>query len=361
VEGPYLGAGVTLDKLLPRTKLDLRAGYAFDGEYWQHLYGATYTLWAKQKLSVGLEYHDLMRTRPTIMSGSQANPTLASVTNKTDPFDYFLEKGFVATLGGKLLRRTSVSFSYTDINQYSVANSTEFSLLRDNKKHRSNPSIRDGKLRCLAVRLGFDSRRKYKYKGQERRLYTTSYLRCAIGVEVAAPNLIDNDFDFVRYWLWLRRRQRTLGLGLSTVEVYAGASDRILPPQRYFTVDFGNGLLDRNLYFKTLGETNFYGSRALMIYAFHDFGRRLFRTSGLPLVKNIPFSLYLYGGVFWTEFHGASRPAGEVSARFAERPYGELGFGLGRITPLDFRLYFTWQLTGHATNDFTVSLGTTLF
>jgi hypothetical protein len=357
VEGAYLGAGASLGKLIPNTKLRFKSGYAFSGKYWQHNYGFTYTLSERQKLTVGSEYHDEIRRRPTIISNQTANPTLMALANKTDPFDYYLERGFHVSLSSKVISRTKLTITYQDYNQYSASNNTEYSLFRETKKHRLNPGIIDGKLRSISGRLSYDLRPRWMYKGEERVYSSTSYIIFALGAEVASPSFIDNDFDFVRYYVWLYRRQRTLGLGVSRIELYAGASDKTLPPQKYFTVDFGEGLLEGQTYFKTLGETNFSGSRALVVYANHDFGRVLFRKSGLPLVKDIPFTLSIYGGAFWTDFKNHPVQPGDNHVRLARRPYSEVGFGLGRITPLHLRLYFTWQLSDYSTNNFSCSIG----
>ena len=157
------------------------------------------------------------------------------------------------------------------------------------------------------------------------------------------------------------RSQRTFGIGETRIRFYAGSSDKVLPPQRWFTVDFGHGILFGDMSFKTLGESNFSGDRAVMAYVFHDFGRYFFRMSGLPLIKHIPLSLGLFGGVFWTEFRCENSSLEGVAALVAENAYKEIGFQIGRIPPLGFQLNFTWQLSDYQTRDFTFSVGMDLF
>ncbi len=357
VEGAYLGLGASLGKLIPNTKLQLKSGYAFSGEHWQHNYGFTYTLSKRQKLKIGAEYHDEIKRRPTIISSQTANPTFLAVTNKTDPFDYYLEKGFIVTINTKIVNHTRFSVVYHDYNQHSAHNSTEYSMLRETKKHRNNPEIADGKLRSISSKFSYDSRKLSKYKGEESISWSTFYTLFSLGLETATPDLIDNDFDFARYYAGLYRRQRTFGLGTTSILVYAGASDKTLPPQRYFTVDFGEGLLEGETYFKTLGETNFSGSRALVVYANHDFGCLLFRKSKLPLIRDIPFALSVHSGVFWTDFNNHPARPGDADLRLAQKPYAELGFGVGRLPPLFFRVNFTWQLSDYGTNTFSCTIG----
>jgi hypothetical protein len=144
------------------------------------------------------------------------------------------------------------------------------------------------------------------------------------------------------YW-----SRRTTGLGLTILRLHAGSSGGILPPQKCFTVDFGHGLLYRDLSFKTLGETNFSGDRAATVYMFHDFGRILFRRSRIPLVKEIPFSLGVFGGLFWTDFENSDYVFKEYRSLFARKAYSEIGFQLGGIPPFGVEMNFTWQLSDY--------------
>jgi hypothetical protein len=150
-----------------------------------------------------------------------------------------------------------------------------------------------------------------------------------------------------------------LGLGVTTLSVYAGGSDGELPPQRYFTIDHGNGVLQDESTFSTMDARNFSGDRTAVLYLYHDFDNSLFLKSGLPLIKKIPFTLSMHGGVFWTEFKGRAYYVNpEISA---ETPYAEAGFGVGNLTPFlmpfNLGLWFTWQLSDYETNDFAMRLG----
>ena len=105
----------------------------------------------------------------------------------------------------------------------------------------------------------------------------------------------------------------------------------------------------------------------------HDFDRLLFAKSGIPVIRSLPCTFSVHGGVFWTEFvgqpaQGALRfdllaPDGERLRAFpgpylleARTPYSELGFGLGNLTPFvspfNFAARFTWQLSNYATSRF---------
>ena len=356
VEGAYIGHGGGSRYDLPRTTLTYKIGYAFDRERWQHRYGVTYRLWQRRLLDVGVSYVDDVIPVPTLIS-RRYNPTIMAITNKTDPYDYYRTRGVDIRASGKIEKHITLGVVYGDHRHYSEANHTEYSFFRDSKKHRPNPAIVEGAMRSAQVRLAFDSRSLMKLKNQEVTVGAIPMIRLEANLEFASPDLIDNDFDFVQYSLELRRQQRTLGMGLTSIRAVVGGSDRTLPPQRYFTIDFGDEFFSTEMNFKTLGETNFKGSRAAYVYARHDFGRWLFRRSGLPIVTDIPFSLILHGGAFWTDFGGHSTQPGDELVRIAPKMYSEIGFGLGRVPPLNFKLLFTWQLSDYDTNRFTFSLG----
>jgi hypothetical protein len=180
-----------------------------------------------------------------------------------------------------------------------------------------------------------------------------------VGAEYASPSFIKNDFDFRQYYVSLFTRQRLLGFGMTSLSVVWGGSDRALPPQRCFTVSMNPWAMFNGRGFQTLDTVNFGGSRVLAITGQQDFGRRLFGKSGLPLIKKIPFTMGVHGGVFWTDFAGHPSQPGDEQVTTAHRAYSELGFSVGNLTPFlapfNLRFGFTWRLSDHPANKFALS------
>ena len=83
-------------------------------------------------------------------------------------------------------------------------------------------------------------------------------------------------------------------------------------------------------------------------------GRYLFKKSHLPLIKDLPFSFSLHGGVFWSDFNSNPVNLNDDFLISAPRAYSEIGFGIGRL-PLFLKLNFTWQLSAYNTNKFSLS------
>ncbi len=361
VEGAYLGAGLTYRDLSPNVTLRGRVGHAFDRKDLQYRFGAQFRLSERQRLWVGASYHDEIVNRPRIIS-PRYNPTYLALLARLDPFDYYKEQGFSVFASTKLVNRTHFRLQYNEYDQSSADVVTEYSILNVDREQRPNPVIVDGKLRTVVAVLSYDSRPLLKRRGRDYYLQSLTSTRITAGVEIAAPGFIANDFDFKRYSLRILRRQRTFNLGITRIEAYAGFATGQLPPQRYFTVDFGRGAFFQTGGFNTLDETNFSGNRAAMLVVSHDFDQLLFRKTGLPLVKNIPFTLAVHSGVFWTDFRDhISNPGDEAVLTTALDPYVELGFGLGNltpfITPLNFAVYFSWQLTSYDTTVFEFRIG----
>lgn len=357
VEGAYLGIGRYWWDHLPRIEMEIKTGYAFSRKHWQHHYWAKYHLMDRQRLYASIGYFDRIKHRPVILSPPGFNPAYWNLLLKTDPLDYYREKGVAVTVGSLLMGKTRAWLIYRDYRQSSEINNTEYSFFERHKEYRSNPGIVDGKLRSFSTKLTYDSRGRVREKGREAIFNSQLYTRLEIGAEVASPDLVDNDFDFVRYHARLKRTGGSPLPGLTTVEVFVGGSDRALPPQKYFTVDFFYRFVGEGMVFRTVGENNFAGSRVAALYLANDFGRWLFRKSRLPLIKRIPLSVTIYGGAFWTDFRGHPAQPGDAEIKTASKAYTEIGFGIGRIPPLSLRLTFTWQLSDYDTNHFTTGLG----
>src|SRR6266581_465205 len=87
-----------------------------------------------------------------------------------------------------------------------------------------------------------------------------------LAAQMAAPELIPNDFAFRRYAFQLEHQQQTRVLGTTTITVAGGVAGHGAPPQRYFMVGFGRQLLAaEGVGFSTLARTQYAGNRALML------------------------------------------------------------------------------------------------
>ena len=359
VDGTYLGVGNTwwqIPGLVLRTKL----GYASGSDTWRYRFGATVRVSDARRLWVGGSVRDVTASRPTLVSRDY-NPTYRALLWRLDPLDYYREHGFVLTLDTKVVDFTDFELHYNDLRQSSLGMVTDYSVFSVDRLQRPNPAIVDGRLRSLSASFTYDSRPLLRSKGEDYYLQRLTSTRIRVNAEVASPGLIVDDFDFQRYSLQLERRQRTFNLGLTTITAAGGVATGRVPPQRYFTVDFGmKALTFQGGGFNTVHDQDFTGTRAVMLTLRHDFDRLLFAKSGLPLVRSVPFTLSVHGGVFWTDFVGHQPNPGDSLLVAAPRAYSEVGFGLGNLTPFlspfNLAAHFTWQLSSYPTSRFTFAL-----
>ena len=360
VEGAYLGAGWTWRDLSPDFILRAKTGYAFGSEEWQVRLGAQYRLSERRRLWIGATYSDQIVARPTIVS-SGYNPTYLALFTKLDPLNYYHEQGFTLSLSTKVVDFTQFRLQYNDSYHRSVPVVTYYSVFNSGRLVRGNQPFDDGRLRSLSASLQYDSRPLLKQKGRDFYLNTLTYTRITLGAEVTKPSLINSDFDFRRYFVRLRRRQRTFNIGLTTIDAVAAIATGTLPAQRYFTVDFGNGVFLQDGGFNTMNERNFSGNRAAMFFVHHDFDRQLFRLSRIPLIRDLPVTLSVHGGAFWTDFVNHTRKLSDDFVLTAPTAYTELGFTIGNLTPmwapLNFAAGFAWQLSSYDTSKFRFAIG----
>ncbi|HXY19073.1 MAG TPA: hypothetical protein VEH83_03680 [Gemmatimonadales bacterium] len=342
VDGTYLGAGHDWqvgDGLVLRTKL----GYGLGSETWQYEAGGRVRLSEARRTWLGWSWHDDTRSAPTLVSAGY-NPTYRALFARLDPLDYYRERGLGLTAGTDLFDLTRLEIAYLDARQSSLP----LVVFGDSTRHpiRPNPPVADGRLRSVSATLTWDSRQLRRERGTDRPLGAPAWTRVTLGAEVSAHDLLASDFSYRRWSLQIERRQRTLW-GTTTVSGAAGVATGWVPPQRYFTVDYGMEFLTfQGNGFNTLAETNYSGTRAAMVVVSHEFDR----------LAHLPFTLSVHGGAFWTGFVDHPPFPGDSLLATAPRAYTEAGFGVGNLTPFlspfDLAVHFTWQLSSYPTRRF---------
>jgi len=363
VDGAYVGAGRDWS-LGPDWVIGAGAGYGFGAERWQESIGVSWMLSEDRQIWVGAGAYDQTQHRPTMVS-SDYNPTFRNFLSRIDPLDYYRERGGRAFISGKLLKGTRLELSFENGTQSSLPVTTDYALgVPKARALRPNASVDEGNLRAVGATMVYDSRPLLRSKGRDYRLRQLVQTRITASAEVAAHDVLHGDFSYRRYVFRIERIQRTLNFGITSITAVGGFATGWLPPQRYFTVDFG-----RELYtyqpngFNTLNGNNFSGTRAAMLTVNHDFDRLLFAKSRIPGIRSLPFTMNVHVGAFWSDFVNHPANPGDTLLLTAPKLYTEAGFGVGNLTPflspIDLAAYFTWQLSAYPTRTFRFGLGLT--
>ena len=365
VDGVYAGAGWTWVNLaaMPGTEPTVKLGHADASNLWQYRAGDRVRLSESRRVWVGATYHDETVSRPTFTSPGY-NSTLRALFSYIDPIDYYRERGLVTSLTTKVVNFVQFDAGYTDARQTSLPLGVSKPLFGGGRGRggktltmRPNDSINDGHLRAFSAALTYDSRPMLRQAGRDVRLGGLRWTRMTVESELSPGSVLGSDFDYRRYVIRLDRRQQSFGMGVTTVLATAGLGTASLPVQRFFRVDGGARVLEAQARpFITLLDSSFAAPRAAMFAVQHDFDRLLFTKSRLPLVKDIPFTIAVRGGLFWTGFGG---PSG--GRNVAGTPYREVGFSVGNLTPFiapfNFNARFAWQLSDYPTSRFRFTIG----
>ena len=363
VDGAYLGAGGDWSPG-PRWVVGTSAGYGFGAERWQESASVSRMLSEDRQIWIGAGAYDQTEHRPTMVS-SDYNPTFRNFLSRIDPLDYYRERGARVFVSGKLWRGTRLELSFVNATQSSLAVTTDYALgVPKARALRPNDPIDGGNLRAVGATVVYDSRPLLRSKGRDYRLRQLVQTRITASAEVAAHDVLDGEFSYRRYVLRIERIQRTLNFGVTSITAVGGIATGWVPPQRYFTVDFGKELYTYQPNgFNTLNGNNFSGTRAAMLTINHDFDRLLFAKSHIPGIRSLPFTMSVHVGAFWSDFVNHPAHPGDDVLLTAPKLYSEAGFGVGNLTPflspVDLAAYFTWQLSAYSTRTFRFGIGLT--
>lgn len=343
VEGSYLGVGFKSSSILRKTELTAIAGYGFSDRMWKYDFGASYELPFANNLTVGASLFKRLANREEEDIYSRLDVTLGALLYRDDYRDYYLSKGCRTFLKWQLNSSVVAGLAYADEVQTSVKRNTGYSLFSQRYDYSVNPPIDEGRVRSIVVSLGLDTRR---YSGTGMSLQSdqgSGYWNCNAYIEMSSPRFLNSSFSFTRYHVGLMRHQMTFASGYLDLWAIGNFCEKGLPVQRKFEIQASYGGYGEQQVLSTLDTRRILSDRTIVVGIEHNFPHNIFRSSRIPVVKNVWFDLTLYA-------HGAA--AAGLS------PMGEVGFGLVNLIPL-IRTDFTWGVAGHC-KGFAWTLGTTL-
>lgn len=376
VEGFYLGLDNEFVSKSNKFKIGLGGGYSFKSKDWQYRTSVQLNLSEKQRTWLGVEYLDKNVRMDVISPEGLVNPAMAALTFGKDPFDYYYKKGFKVWLESKIMNHFSGNLSYNNYKNESLEKLSDrtwfgyddsydrgytIDSLDGRDTLRFNPTINDGYNRTLKLELTYDSRKLIKNKGEYEISFENNYYTLTGGVEYSDNDFLSSDFDYKKYYAKFFV-QKILDIGTFSASLYAGSSDKSVPYQNLYRYNYSDfAVYDYPIRFNTLNETSVVGDRSVALYINHSFKRNFFHKTGIPLVKKIPFSPSIHGGILWSDFKDESISSVSRYYLIAEKPYTELGFGLRHLTPflspINLGVWFTWQTSAHNTSKFHWNIG----
>ena len=163
VEGLFAGGKFDIDSVTNSLALRGGLGYSFDDKRWKYSGGATYYFVPKRLLGVGGNVYRKLDNRPDEGYYEDLEILLGSLFSKDDYRDYFLSRGWHGFLEGNFIPGKDApgvhaQLGYTDEDETSLKNITEYSFFDRDRTYRPNPPIADGTLHALTFNAEYRGR-----------------------------------------------------------------------------------------------------------------------------------------------------------------------------------------------------------
>ena len=356
VEGSYVGVGVHLPPVLT-VYPTVRAGYGLSDQRAKYDLSLEHRFSRDGTTSIGVGIHEKVQFREEY-GYSTSSVTLLALFEKNDPVDYFRSNGWRAFGQTMIFPSVNCRITYLDERQWSVSQTSNFSILYEGLPFRPNPDILEGRLRSISANLSYDTRQwidvgMFTLADNSRESSELSF-----AVEHSNPSLLTSDFRFTR--LSFVGKQHQLVSRFMALDVYfrGGYAFGALPPQRLFDVISGSSGFNVDGILRTVEDKEFSGDRLAILQFDYNFGSLPFRILGIPYLNNT--DVLLYFGSMYTDISASSNAIQTRPIVRAAKLFHEAGFGIGRLLTF-FRLDFTWRLTNRTRDNFQLTLGSELF
>lgn len=349
VEGPYFGLNLPVSKDQRGFDFSLTGGRAIDLHEWGWRIDGGYTLSRKDRFGLLLSWYDEVALASMVGGSGRGAATALALVDQSDPRDYYRARGVDLSLSRKLVNKTTATLSYHDARESSLPVTSDFAIFNRLRDTLVNRPATEGRFRSIGFELRFDTRKYVPQRKRDQFSLTNRFFQAGVQLELSDNDLFSTARDYTRVFGWLYWSGRFLPLGTTQVLLFGGQSDGDLPLQKLFTIQYGGGWSFNQYGLQTIERSNLIGDEAVGGYLSHNFARRLWIASDIPLVRDIPFGLILFGGVAATDLVPSSSRPTTAYELTAPNAYAEAGFRLTNLTPFlgFFNLAFsaTWQVS----------------
>jgi len=231
-----------------------------------------------------------------------------------------------------------MQLGYTDEDETSLRNITEFSLLDRDRTFRLNPLIADGTLRSLTFNAVYGNETQY--------LFSNPYLTAHTAFEYSSKSLLNSEFGFTRLSGGLKAKIPTYDVSFffnPTLSIALNGGilmgDRL--PQRLFSLESS---YEGTAWFGALRAARvkeFSGDRFVLLSVEHNFRRIPFLATGIPFLYKSNLELIVFGSVAQS-WLSPTAFAGPPVFNSTNGWYYEGGASLSRILDL-FRFDVTYR------------------
>ncbi len=356
VEGHALAAAFRLRQpfsLVSGASLD--AAYGVDDHRWKMDGSMTLRVWDAPRVSMSLRGFDhLTDIDEDTDLWNTFNSTVSNIFAKYDYKDYFYRTGWEFSGYADLLFLFPTRVSVSRVLDRSAHVHSHWSLLRRDWPARDVPAINDGSTLRVSVSTSFDDRDLIDNAGTVRRFGARAHVP-SLGMSLIRSEYAGSTYDAivasaslrgsVPFDTWGESRYR-LGIDISSGPLVTQQLLNLSGSVEYFSGDWR---------FRTMALREFGGAKRASAFFSHNFGDRIFRLLGLPLLNRSGWGFLIFAAAGWTQTDAVTRALLTVPTRDASVPYYEAGFGIDRIFLL-FRVDLAWRLS-HVRDGHNFSIG----
>ncbi len=282
-------------------------------------------------LSLEAKYFDDLTARGDAY-GSVFNTITSLIYNK-DYQEFYHEKGFTATLDLTPGYGFEASFTYRNTHLWNTDTL--------NRIVTSLPTTTKHALSMFDLTLS------------DVRSFSNFQLQSS-GTLAYTSSQIGSEYTFSTLQLELTGSKRFGGLGITELtgrystllsKEYPPWLIGPLPPWDYFFFESRSGFFSHERYFRGLSPFEFQGDRMWSLNLEHNFYDLPTRLLGIHFLDQFDLHWLLHAGIGQIELGGAVPVGAPVTA---EKPYSEIGFGIGNIYNI-LQVEGTWRLTHRST------------
>ncbi len=303
------------------------------------------------------------RDNPNVVS--KRTISLLSLFFKNDYGDYYHTDGGELSFNigfGQLdfirrdlfARPSNIKFFVRNEYQTSATVSTNFAFFGKNQTFRANIPAKEGVLRSAGLYLGYNytALRKYGNFG----IYAEG--------EFTSQDVLGSDFSFEQYRAGFHVKTATLPLWTLSLQVDAGYSNGLIPPQKYFSLESSASSIAGSGRFRTMKVKEFYGDQFVTVYAEHNFGELIPGVLRIPNIASFGIEVIAIGNVGWSKFNPETLAYGGITLPTTETTsdnyFYEAGIGFNRIA-LFFRADITARLSQTSSPQFLFTISGATF
>ena len=243
-------------------------------------------------------YYDKTDTRYFSEHYSQLVASVLPLLGRYDYFDYYLNKKFAAGLTYGIENiRSEILFVFNSEDNSSLTRKFNCRILNKNYTQRLNPTIDDGRLNSIKLRLVYEE--AYNEPKMEK-TFGDKTDKIELQIEHSSPKYLNSDFDFTQFRImcdyklttFFRRRP---DYNYLRARIEASTYQGTLPLQRFSVIDGSIFSYSPFGIFKTLINKPLEGEKKCGIFWEHNFKSIPFEILGLKYFARNKYEFIVHG------------------------------------------------------------------